>query len=105
MAWPIILALHGAGERDSDGLLQTDVGLGSAIRRHADRCPALVVFPQSPADGTWQGLGARVALAALDKAMAEFHADASRVYLTGLSMGGIGKANQGLSVVPEQPRN
>jgi predicted peptidase len=90
VSWPIILALHGAGERGSDGLLQTEVGLGSAIRRYADRYPALVVFPQSPADRTWQGLGARVALAALDKAMAEFNADTSRVYLTGLSMGGNG---------------
>jgi predicted peptidase len=40
VAWPIILALHGAGERGSDGLLQTEVGLVSAIPRHADRYPA-----------------------------------------------------------------
>ena len=30
--WPVILALHGAGERGNDGLLQTDVGIGTAIR-------------------------------------------------------------------------
>jgi predicted peptidase len=30
--WPVILFLHGAGERGADGLLQTSVGLGSAIR-------------------------------------------------------------------------
>ena len=89
-AWPVILSLHGAGERGNDGLLQTEVGLGSAIRRHADRYPAIVVFPQSAVDGTWQGLGARVALAALDKSIAEFRTDPSRVYLTGLSMGGNG---------------
>lgn len=89
-AWPVILALHGAGERGDDGLLQTQVGLASAIRRHADRYPAIVVFPQTPSEGTWQGPGARVALAALDQSIAEFNADASRVYLTGLSMGGNG---------------
>ena len=25
--WPVILALHGAGERGDDGLMQTDVGI------------------------------------------------------------------------------
>ena len=91
-AWPIILALHGGGDYGGDGLRQTDVGLAHAIRRHADRFPAIVVFPQSPSGGTpgFQARGERVALAALDKSMAEFSADASRVYLTGLSMGGNG---------------
>lgn len=88
--WPIVLALHGGGERGTDGLLQTEVGLGGAIRRHADRYPAIVVFPQRSTDGTWQGVGAKLALAALDKSMAEFKTDPSRVYLTGLSMGGNG---------------
>jgi len=89
---PIILALHGGGEYGRDGLLQTAGGLAHAIRRHADRFPAVVVFPQSPPGGTpgFQALGERIALAALDKSMAEFSADASRVYLTGLSMGGNG---------------
>lgn len=40
--WPVILALHGGGERGSDGLIQTEVGLGRAIRRHAERFPAIV---------------------------------------------------------------
>jgi predicted peptidase len=31
--WPVVLFLHGAGERGSDGVLQTDVGLGRALRR------------------------------------------------------------------------
>jgi predicted peptidase len=90
--WPIILALHGGGERGSDGLTQTDVGLGRAIRRHADHFPAIVVFPQAPTGDTpgWQSFGARIALAALDKTMTEFAIDKSRVYLTGLSMGGNG---------------
>jgi predicted peptidase len=89
---PIILALHGGGEYGNDGLLQTDGGLARAVRRHSDRFPAIVVFPQSPPGGTpgFQALGERIALAALDKSITEFKADASRVYLTGLSMGGNG---------------
>jgi predicted peptidase len=89
---PIILALHGGADYGDDGLLQTDGGLARAIRRHTDRFRAIVVFPQSPSGGTpgFQALGERIALAALDRSLTEFKADASRVYLTGLSMGGNG---------------
>jgi predicted peptidase len=89
--WPVLLALHGSGERGDDGLLQTQVGLGGAIRRHAQRFPGIVVFPQAPVDAPgWHGIAGRIALAALDAAEAEFSTDRSRVYLTGLSMGGNG---------------
>jgi predicted peptidase len=88
--WPVILFLHGAGERGDDGLLQTEVGLGSAIRRQVDRYPAIVVFPQARLGANWQGASARMALAALDRTLAEFRSDPARVYLTGISMGGNG---------------
>ena len=89
-SWPAILFLHGAGERGTDGLLQTNVGLGAAIRQNASRYPAIVVFPQVPPDSQWVGTPADMAVAALQQTMREFHVDASRVYLTGLSMGGHG---------------
>ena len=89
-AWPVILFLHGGGEGGTDGLIQTEVGLGGAIRRNVERFPAVTVFPQAPPEGTCQGLAADIAMAALDDAMAEFSTDSSRVYLTGLSMGGNG---------------
>lgn len=88
--WPAILFLHGAGERGSDGLLQTNVGLAPAIRQNPSRYPAIVVFPQVPRDSLWVGTPADVALAALQQTMREFHVDQKRVYLTGLSMGGNG---------------
>jgi predicted peptidase len=90
-AWPVILALHGAGGCGSDGIRQTGEGLAPAIRRHPERFPALVVFPQSPANQPgWQGIGGQIALAALDAAIEEFNGDESRVTLTGLSIGGNG---------------
>lgn len=89
-SWPVILFLHGSGERGDDGLLQTAVGLGAAIRREAARWPAIVVFPQAPADARWVGPAADAAMAALDATLREFRADPARVYLTGLSMGGHG---------------
>jgi predicted peptidase len=88
--WPVILFLHGGGERGDDGLIQTAVGLGAAVRRDASRFPAIVVFPQAPADGSWQATAADVAMAALDATLSEFSTDPARVYLTGLSMGGNG---------------
>ena len=88
--WPAILFLHGAGERGSDGLLQTSVGLAPAIRQNPSRYPAIVVFPQVPLDSLWVGMPADMAVAALQQTMREFHVDPKRVYLTGLSMGGNG---------------
>jgi predicted peptidase len=87
---PVILALHGSGEVGTDGRLPTEVGLGRAIRRYPDRYPAICIFPQVPAGEIWQGLGAQIAIAALDRTIAEFNIDLARVYLTGISMGGNG---------------
>ncbi|MDQ6689653.1 MAG: prolyl oligopeptidase family serine peptidase [Gemmatimonadota bacterium] len=88
--WPVILALHGAGERGSDGYLQTQIGVGAAIRQNVARFPALAVFPQATAESSWTGTLARVALMALDQTTREYQTDPARVYLTGLSMGGNG---------------
>jgi len=90
--WPIILVLHGGGEYGADGLLQTTGGLARAIHQHADRFPAIVVFPQAHADKTpgWQKQGGQAALTAVDNAIAEFNGDPARVYLTGFSAGGNG---------------
>jgi len=88
--WPAVLFLHGAGERGSDGVLQTTVGIAAAIRRHPERYPAIVVMPQAPRDSFWAGPPGDAALAALARTCEEFNVDANRVYLTGLSMGGHG---------------
>jgi predicted peptidase len=88
--WPAILFLHGAGERGSDGYIQTQIGLAHAIRQNPSRFPAIVVFPQAPAESTWTGAIARMAIAALDQTTHEYQTDPSRLYLTGLSMGGNG---------------
>lgn len=88
--WPAILFLHGAGERGTDGLLQTEVGLGSAIRRDYRRVPAIVVMPQCRPDMSWVGPMGALALRCLDAAAREYALDPQRIYLTGLSLGGQG---------------
>lgn len=90
-AWPVILFLHGAGERGADGLLPTEVGIGTAIRRHREWFPAIVVMPQCAAGDVWwsEGMMNR-ALRCVEAASRDYHMDPQRLYLTGLSLGGAG---------------
>lgn len=86
---PVVVFLHGSGERGDDGNKPTLVGIGPYIRAHRDSFPAIVVFPQAPAGSEWSRNLPLVA-ATRDAALREFHGDPRRVYLTGLSMGGYG---------------
>lgn len=88
--YPVILFLHGAGERGNDGIRQTQVGIGTAIRTFPERFPCLVVMPQCPADRWWRGEELEAAYGCLQQTLREFSCDPKRVYLTGLSMGGFG---------------
>jgi len=89
--WPIILFLHGRGERGSDGMWQTQIGLPEAVRDHPERWPFIIVMPQCPQIHYWTDPDMMaMAMAVLDRETEEFHADPARTYLTGLSLGGYG---------------
>ncbi len=89
--WPIILFLHGRGERGSEGMWQTQIGLPEAVRDHPERWPFVIVMPQCPQDHFWtEPDKLELAMAALDRETAEFHGDPERTYLAGLSLGGYG---------------
>ena len=51
--WPIILFLHGRGERGSEGMWQTQIGLPEAVRDHPERWPFVIVMPQCPLGAFW----------------------------------------------------
>ena len=92
--WPVILSLHGSIERGSDGIVQSRVALGAAVRRYPERFPAVIVMPQCRPGVDWIDPTMQAqALGALDAAIKEFNGDPKRVYLTGLSMGGYGAWN------------
>jgi predicted esterase len=95
--WPVLLFLHGAGERGSDGVLQTTVGLGPVVRKQASTFPFIAVFPQCEDTETrylsgWtsETKDAQRALAILESVEKEFSVDPNRRVLTGWSMGGYG---------------
>jgi predicted peptidase len=85
-SWPLLLFLHGAGERGDDLELVKVHGPPKLIAQGKE-FPFIVVSPQCPADGHWQP----VKLAALLDEICEKHkVDQDRIYVTGLSMGGFG---------------
>jgi acetyl esterase/lipase len=89
--WPIILFLHGRGERGSEGMWQTQIGLPQEVRDHPERWPFVIVMPQCPLGSFWTNPATlKMAMATLDRETDEFHGDPDRTYLTGLSMGGYG---------------
>lgn len=88
--WPVVLFLHGAGERGTDGTRQTAVGIGPALTRLSWRYPAIVVMPQCPQGVQWSPPVLEGAMAALDAVLGSARADERRVYLSGISMGGFG---------------
>jgi predicted esterase len=89
--WPIILFLHGRGERGSEGMWQTQIGLPEAVRDHPERWPFIIVMPQCPQDTYWTDPeNLAMAMSTLDQETDEFHGDPARTYLTGLSLGGYG---------------
>jgi predicted peptidase len=87
--WPLILFLHGSGERGNDLELLKRQPLPKILDERKD-FPFIVLSPQLPlAMGNWSGLIDPVK-ALLDQIQAGYSVDARRVYLTGLSMGGFG---------------
>lgn len=84
---PLILFLHGAGERGDDIDLVKKHGIPKLCEEM--KLPFITVSPQCPEDSWWtQETEALKAL--LDEITANYYVDTDRIYLTGLSMGGFG---------------
>ena len=109
--YPLVLFLHGAGERGSDNISQLTHGaLMFTNPMNREEYPCFVLFPQCPADLYWptpkrpdnfkEGnpfpLNAEISkpLALtkelLDKVIETYPVDTDRIYIVGLSMGGMG---------------
>lgn len=84
--WPLLVFLHGAGERGNNL---------DALKKHGPpklieagrKFPAIVVSPQCPSGQIWNPHAVK---RLVDELVAKHRVDTSRIYLTGLSMGGFG---------------
>ena len=88
--WPVILWLHGAAVRGTDGVRHTSRHLAPAISQNPERFPAIVVFPQARPGHLWDAAMKAQAIAALEASTVEFNGDKNRTYAVGFSMGGRG---------------
>lgn len=84
--WPLVLFLHGAGERGEDLNLVTVHGPPKLIK-NGKEFPFIVVSPQCPEDQLWQPVELTALLNDIEK---KYKVDKDRIYVTGLSMGGFG---------------
>lgn len=88
--WPLVLFLHGAGERGDDLELVTKHGPPKLVKA-GKNFPFILVAPQCPSDSWWESTTQVIALTTLlDRVQADHRVDTDRVYCTGLSMGGYG---------------
>src|ERR1700722_16209182 len=84
--WPVIVFLHGAGERGTNIWRAAIHGPTKYIAQHPD-FPFIVVTPLCPDRHKWSD---EMVLAILDEVTEKHADDTNRIYLTGLSMGGYG---------------
>jgi predicted peptidase len=86
--WPLILFLHGAGER-GDKLEKVEVHGPPKLIKQGKQFPFIIVSPQCPNGHFWNNELLTLSTL-LDDIESKYKVDRDRVYLTGLSMGGFG---------------
>jgi len=104
--YPLVVFLHGAGERGDDNKAQLKHGASLFTKPEArEKFPCFVIAPQCPKDQTWSAVkgwtdpesfqqepkpAMKLLLGAVEALEKEFAIDPDRIYVTGLSMGGYG---------------
>jgi predicted esterase len=91
--YPLVLCLHGAGERGDDSLAVRKNSMAIVWARDSiqARWPCFILVPQCPLYWDWISTDIMLTVTdLLDSLTAIFTVDTDRVYTTGLSMGGIG---------------
>jgi predicted peptidase len=88
LKWPLILYLHGIGERGDKLNLLLKHGIPKVVENRHD-LPFITVSPQCPDDAFWHEQYEELR-ALLVHIIETYDVDVSRMYLTGNSMGGYG---------------
>jgi predicted peptidase len=90
--YPLVIFLHGAGERGQDNMLQIVMSKGALVWAEAEtqeKNPCYVVAPQCPRNSYWND-NCNLVLQMLRDIKGKYAIDLNRIYLTGLSMGAYG---------------
>lgn len=87
--YPLVLFLHGAGERVQDPHQAMFHGYMKYVREQGKEYPFIFIAPQCIGNAYW-GSYTESLSAFLDFILETYAVDRRRVYLTGLSMGGTG---------------
>jgi predicted peptidase len=105
--YPLVIFLHGSGERGNDNNAQLKWGvMNFASDENMKKYPAFVIAPQCPPNISWsnstRGKNGEIILQntpskpmqllmeLINDVSKKFHVDTNRIYITGLSMGGYG---------------
>jgi Predicted peptidase len=87
-SWPLILFLHGVGERGSDLEIVKRNGIPKIVEE-VTKFPFITISPQCPED-SWWGEQAEILMMLLAEIEEKYNVNPQKIYLTGLSMGGYG---------------
>jgi predicted peptidase len=108
--YPVVLVLHGAGERGNNNEAQLTHG-GKLFLEKQEEFPAIVIFPQAPLEDYWAKVevdrevtpfefkfknneaptqALDMVMKLMDSISSEKYVDQNRIYVGGLSMGGMG---------------
>lgn len=106
--YPLVIFLHGSGERGSDNEAQLKWGVQNfATDKNMVQHPAIVIAPQCPINQTWSNTKRtpgsttmellptpakpmQLLIELIRQTVTAMPVDTSRIYITGLSMGGYG---------------
>ena len=106
--YPLVIFLHGSGERGKDNDAQLKWGvMNFAVEQTMMKYPAFVIAPQCPANMSWANNAMNrstrevhmekdpsktmeLVIALINKMIKDSPIDKNRIYITGLSMGGFG---------------
>ncbi|MGW8257029.1 MAG: carboxylesterase family protein [Thermoguttaceae bacterium] len=104
--YPMVVFLHGAGESGTDNLKQINGNIDNLLAHvKMSEYSSFLLAPQTNSGWAWWGTAPsdamRMTLSVMQQLEGQYNVDQSRLYLTGLSMGGFGTweaiwQNQGL---------
>ena len=84
--WPLVIFLHGAGERGSD-INKVKIHGPPMLVEKGKKFPFILISPQCPKDSWWSY---EPLIEMIEDAETRYRVDPKRIILTGLSMGGYG---------------